>query len=77
MVSSFLLLAIIALGNAKPLGLDNDLGRGDLGRSDWPSDSEAFRVRSRDLLRQGYKLTVEDVKPIASASLDQGEYFPF
>jgi hypothetical protein len=77
MMYSFALLALATLGNGKPFVSNNQAGVGASTDSDGSSDSEAFRIRRRDLLRQGYKLTVQAVKPFTAATVDQGEFLPF
>lgn len=73
MAFSIVWLAIIALGCAKSLVLEHDLGGGHIRES----EDSGFRLRSRDSLRQGYKLAVHDVKPFARAAVDQGKASPF
>lgn len=67
------LLGLAALGHTKPLGLENGLGKDQFERSSVSSeDSEAFRLRSRDLLRQGFKLAVHDVEASTAPAMDKG-----
>jgi hypothetical protein len=77
MMYYFALLALAVLSNANLFVSNNQAGVGASTDSDISSDSDAFRIRRRDLLRQGYKLTVEAVKPITTEAVDQGEFLPF
>jgi hypothetical protein len=74
MFLSVVLLAIVVFGCAKSSRLEHDLDGGYVRENE---DEGAFRLRSRDLLRQGYRLTVHDVKPFARAAVDQGNASSF
>lgn len=73
MIFTYVLLGLTALGSTIPLELENDLRKGQLEGSDVHSDdSQAFRLRLRTLLRQGFKLTVHDVEAFTSPAVEKG-----
>jgi hypothetical protein len=71
MVPFSLLLALSAVVRADLLRSGSVLD-GEQGGSDASSELNAFRIRSRDLLKQGYKLTLHDVKPFTTAAPNEG-----
>lgn len=76
MILTLILLCFVALGAAKPLLVETSPADERLAERDmFTGDSEAFRLRSRDLLRQGFRLAVHDVEPSAVAVVDRGKYF--
>ncbi|TLD39420.1 putative aspartic-type endopeptidase [Venturia nashicola] len=71
MIFTTVLLSLAAVGSAKPWTLLNDSGGQSEESSLINDDEKAFRLRSRDLLRQGFKLTVHDVKASTAPTVDK------
>lgn len=69
MIFTYILLGLAALGKALENGLE---GRQSDGSDLFSEDSKAFRLRSRDLLRQGFNLAVHDVKASKAPAADKG-----
>ncbi|KAE9980918.1 hypothetical protein BLS_005158 [Venturia inaequalis] len=68
MIFTYILLGLAALGKALENGLE---GRQSDGSDLFSEDSKAFRLRSRDLLRQGFNLAVHDVKASKAPTADK------
>lgn len=73
MIFTHVLLGLTALGSTISLELENGPRRGQSEGSDVLSDDfQAFRLRLRTPLRQGFKLTVHDVEAFTSTAVDKG-----
>lgn len=73
MFFAVILLSLAALGSTTPFKWENGVGQGQLeGKTLFQEEKEELRLRSRDLLSQGVRLTVHDVEASTAPAVDKG-----